>query len=197
MPQREFVLDRERCALLVIDMQEYFCNPESTACVPDARKILGKVQKLISVFKKHGRPIFFTQHIDDVTDKHNMMLLWWQENITPDTPFHELSKDIDISCGTLLVKHQYDAFFGTRLEKMLHDKKVVQVVVAGVLTNLCCETTARSAFMRGFEVVFVPEATGTYSEKMFHGSIVNLSYGFAHMVKVSDMVHLFNDDDQR
>lgn len=190
MKGREYTFDVKRCALLVIDMQEYFCNPESSAFVPDAVKILQKVNDLIFFFKKHGRPIFFTQHIDDTKDKDNMMLSWWTEKIARDNPLSEIAEGIDTSCGTVIIKHQYDAFFRTRLEDMLRERRIAQVVVAGVLTNLCCETTARNAFMRGYRVFFVKDATGTYDESMYRGSMVNLSYGFAHIVLTAEILQI-------
>ena len=63
-----------------------------------------------------------------------------------------------------------------------------QVVVCGVLTNLCCETTARSAFMRGFEVYFLEDGTATFSEEMHEAALLNLGYGFAILTKIDDVI---------
>jgi len=62
------------------------------------------------------------------------------------------------------------------------------VVICGVMTHLCCETTARSAFMRGFEVFFTVDGTATYTEAFHRASLLNLSHGFAVPVLVENIL---------
>jgi bifunctional isochorismate lyase/aryl carrier protein len=184
-----FQLKRDKCALLVIDMQKYFVNKESSAYVPSTDALVLQIKKLIDVFNKNSRPIIFTRHIDT---NNSMMRRWWQENIEIDDPMSEITSDFDTNRGMVLVKHQYDAFFDTKLENYLQKKHIEQVVICGVLTNLCCETTARSAFMRGFEVYFVTDGTATYKQKMHDASVLNLSYGFAVPVTVDAVIKLLS-----
>jgi len=54
--------------------------------------------------------------------------------------------------------------------------------VAGVMTNLCCETTAREAFVRGFRVFFSVDATATSSVDLHEATLKNLAYGFAYFL---------------
>ncbi len=68
---------------------------------------------------------------------------------------------------------------GTSLEQELRSRGVEQVVVTGVMTHLCCETTARTAFVRGFEVFFCVDGTATYTEAFQRASLLNLAHGFA------------------
>ena len=56
------------------------------------------------------------------------------------------------------------------------------MVVSGVMTHLCCETTARSAFVRGFEVFFLIDGTATYNKEHHLATLLNLSHGFANLV---------------
>ncbi|RME75791.1 MAG: cysteine hydrolase, partial [Planctomycetota bacterium] len=78
-----------------------------------------------------------------------------------------------------LEKHHYDAFFNTSLEKFLEKNKIDTLVLGGVMTHLCCETTARSAFMRGYKVYFLINGTATYHRDFHRASLLNLSHGFA------------------
>lgn len=98
---------------------------------------------------------------------------------------------LDTQHAEIVKKPQYDAFLHTSLEKTLRQKDVKQVVICGVLTNCCCETTARSAFMRGFEVYFVSDGTATYGKKMHTASLLNLSYGFATLMDVNSIIETF------
>ena len=87
----------------------------------------------------------------------------------------------------VLEKEQYDAFFGTDLEDWLRERNVQQLVIGGVMTHLCCETTARSAFIRGFEVFFLIDGTATYTLEFHRSSLLTLSHGFAHPMRVQEV----------
>ena len=180
-------LHAKRAALLVLDMQEYFICEESHAFVPSAIAIIPGIRTLISSFSANNRPIIFTRHTNS-PDNANLMALWWKAIIKPDTPESEIIPAFDTDQGIIIGKHQYDAFYDTNLDEVLHADGVGEVVITGVMTHLCCETTARSAFMRGFEVFFVVDGTATYNEAYQRATILNLSHGFALPVRVSDIL---------
>lgn len=79
-------------------------------------------------------------------------------------------------------KSTYSAFQGTRLEEVLKERRVEEVIVTGVMTNLCCETTARDAFIKGFRVFFSADATATADKELHEATLKNLAYGFAYLV---------------
>jgi len=56
------------------------------------------------------------------------------------------------------------------------------------MTHLCCESSARSAFMRGFEVLFTIDGTATYREDFHRAAILNLAHGFAHPVLTGEII---------
>ncbi len=183
-----FRLQPEKAALLVIDMQRHFCDARGKATVPRAGLLIKKIKELIDAFVQLQRPIIFTRHIDE---EGSLLTRWWQDNLEEDDPMSEITDEFDVKKTMILVKHQYDAFLNTDLEKILREKGIGQVVICGVLTNLCCETTARSAFVRGFEVYFVIDGTRTYSKKMHDATSLNLSYGFATLLTVKDVLTSF------
>ncbi|GAA0151108.1 hydrolase [Lithospermum erythrorhizon] len=79
-------------------------------------------------------------------------------------------------------KNTYNAFWGTKLEDKLKEMGAKEVIVSGVMTNLCCETTARDAFVRGFRVFFSTDATTTSSKELHEATLKNMAYGFAYLV---------------
>jgi nicotinamidase-related amidase len=87
----------------------------------------------------------------------------------------------------VVLKHRYSAFYNTDLETVLRCLKVEDVVVAGVMTNMCCESTARDAYYRDYRVFFLADATGTINEEMNLASLLNLAFGFAY-VTTSDVI---------
>lgn len=167
-----------KSVLLVIDMQTYFESMVSTA--------LPNVLKLVSHFQSRGLPIVFTQH--GHTDKeltppyrNQLVRKWGPEgsirvgtkgwHFLPDIKdalHYSLSGSPPSSSAMIVVaKNTYDAFLGTgdltetALEDFLRNEGVERVVVCGVMTDCCCDTTARGAFNRGFETWMVSNACGT------------------------------------
>ncbi|MEO0123715.1 MAG: isochorismatase family protein [candidate division WOR-3 bacterium] len=129
----------------------------------------------------------FTQHIN--TPKNaGMLKKWWDDIITTKGQYYELNDEIYFSGAPVIIKTQYDAFYKTDLKKLLKKYKTKQVVITGVMTNLCCETTARSAFVQGFEVFFVIDGTATQNEMMHRATLINLSYGFAIPILTKDLI---------
>ncbi|MGB9722125.1 MAG: isochorismatase family protein [bacterium] len=117
-----------------------------------------------------------------------MLKVWWDDIITRKNAFYKLSKKVYISGAPIIIKSQYDSFYKTNLKSILVKNKVSQVVITGVMTNLCCETTARSAFVQGFRVFFVVDGTATQNEMMHKSTLLNLSYGFAIPVLTKDLI---------
>ncbi len=141
----------ENSALLVLDMQDYFLSDLSHAFIPSSLAIISLLNSLISEYSARKLPVILTKNINTI-ENSRMMAVWWKDLITKESQFLEISKDVRKEDGIILTKSQYDAFYETNLEHILNEKQVKQIVITGVMTHLCCETTARSAFVRGFEV---------------------------------------------
>ena len=111
---------------------------------------------------------------------------WWGHTVEQGSPEAELDLPHD-EHDLFLVKPGYDAFHETDLDEELKKRGVDTVVISGVLSNLCCETTARAAFNRGYTVFFVTDATAAYNEEMHLATLLNLSYGFATPLTTQDL----------
>jgi nicotinamidase-related amidase len=179
----------DRSALLVLDMQEYFLDPDSHAFVPSAPAIIPGIQKLISAYEGSNRFVRFTRHINDSLNA-GKMATWWRDMITGSNPLSQISPHFDSVDKHILIKHQYDAFLDSGLEEQLFRESIEHVVVCGVMTHLCCETTARSAFMRGYDVWFAVDGSATYNRDYHQASLLNLSHGFAVPVLVNEVLAL-------
>lgn len=186
----QVVFDPRRAAVLVLDMQEYFLQENSHAFIPSGPWIIPNIQLLIDSFCTSQRPVIFTRHMNTPANA-GMMSRWWKDLIRSDTSQSQLSSSLDPSKGVLLHKTQYDAFYDSDLETVLRANNIEQVVITGVMTHLCCESTARSAFVRGFEVLFVVDATATYNESLHCASLQNLAHGFAVPVLTEELIHGF------
>ena len=180
----------EEAALLILDMQRYFLDESSHAYIPSANAIIPNVICLREKFLNRGLPVFLTRHINTKANA-GQMGTWWRDLITRESPSSSLADSIFHEKAFLLEKCQYDAFFLTDLEKLLSAQGVKQVVITGVMSHLCCETTARSAFVRGFQVFFVIDGTADYNRHFHLASLLNLSHGFALPVLTRELTDIF------
>jgi bifunctional isochorismate lyase/aryl carrier protein len=180
-----------KIALLILDMQDYFLLPESHAFVPSANAILENINNLSKIFNEKDLPIFCTQHIN-VSGDAGMMEDWWDDLLTEDHPLKNLSVDIKSMNSEVIRKSQYDAFYKTELLEKLKKESVTDLAITGVMTHLCCETTARSAFVNGFRVWFLVDGTATYNLQYHMSTIWNLNHGFAHPVLSDELIELID-----
>lgn len=176
----------DQSALLALDLQAYFLEENNHAYIPSSAAIIPNINLMVRAYARRNLPIFFTRHVNTIQDA-GLMAGWWRELIIKENPLCEIDHRIDHSCGITIEKTRYDAFYMTSLEENLRKLNISQVVICGVLTHLCCETTARSAFMRGFEVFFTVDGTATYHEAFHRAALLNLAHGFATLMRVRDI----------
>jgi isochorismate hydrolase len=170
-----------KSALLIIDLQEYF--------LPMLSPIIGNVLSLIESCQSKGIKIIYTRHGHKDSDQDGGMLLkWWGEVIIQGTAKWNLIKAISpLENEPVIDKNRYSAFLGTTLDETLKYRKIEDLIITGVMTNCCCETTARDAFMKDYRVFFVSDATATASEDLHLASLKNLAFGFAHVVDTKEL----------
>ncbi len=183
----KFHFEIEKSALLVLDMQNVFLSQTSHAFIPSSITILPIINSLINYFENRDRPIFFSRHIS-TEDEKDIMLKWWKSPISLDDPSSSLSTQLHILSNEILIKNKYSAFIDTSLEEKLRKKEIEQVLITGVMSHLCCESTAREAFMRNFEVFYVIDGTATYTELLHKGTMFSLAHGFAECLTAKDVI---------
>ncbi len=174
-------MDLKRTALLVIDMQEYFRSIGAG--------IVDNVNRLIDLCHTGGAAVIYTRHgIENPEKDGGMLLEWWGEVIRPGEPDHGLLPELrEIPDGAVLDKTRYSAFKNTDLDETLRSRGIETVLITGVMTNLCCETTARDAFMLDYRIIFVSDANATILDEYHEATLLNLRYGFA-LIRTTDEI---------
>lgn len=138
-------------ALIVIDVQESFRQRENWAAVnhPD---IAERVDRLVRASRERGDLVVWVLHAEPGTDGV----------FDPANGHVRLIDGLEPAADEpVLTKTSHNAFTTTNLQQLLTQYVVGQVVVCGIRTEQCCETTARVASDLGYEVVFVTDATAT------------------------------------
>ena len=164
-----------KAAVLAIDLQKYFLSPESRAFLPSAGRFVPRLLEFYSAVRTLNVPIIFTRHYHT----GGTMARWWGDEMRREDPLDDLLDEFKPFAERVIEKSTYNAFHGTELEGVLRKLGVETVIVTGVMTHLCCETTAREAFVRGFNVVFPVDGTLTQNGLFHEATLRNLSHGFA------------------
>lgn len=182
-------VNSKHTALLIIDMENYFASPSGQSFLPDTKYIVPNIKKLLCYFRENKLPVIYTahQHLDPSVDG-GMLSEWWGSSIMEDTIQAEICDELKPAGERVIKKRRYSAFYQTDLELLLRGMNIENLIITGVMTNLCCETTARDAFMRDFRVFFIADGNCSATEEMHLASLKNLAFGFAHVVTAEDMI---------
>lgn len=180
--ERRARVDPKHSALLVIDLQNYFEQI--------VQPVLGNIQNVIQFCRQKNIPVIFTQHGHaDAASDGGVLGEWWGEVILYGTKDWKFIPEMKIEAkDRVLQKKRYSAFFETDLEQFLRSKGIKDLIISGVMTNLCCETTARDAFMRDYRVFFLIDGTATGKEDHHLATLKNLGYGFAYLITCDELI---------
>ena len=189
-------LNTPASALLVVDMQRFFLEEESPTFTCGGAAILPNISSLIGAFRRMNRPVIFTKHVHHADDLDSGIMGWWWEGKciegSPESEIHpELSP---LPNEKVVLKHRYSAFYNTDLETILRCLKIQDIVVSGIMTNMCCESTARDAYYRDYRVFFPADGTGSINEEMHLASLLNLSFGFAYVTTCVEMKEMMMEE---
>jgi isochorismate hydrolase len=117
-----------------------------------------------------------------------MLAQWWGESIIYGSKEWELMKNLSpLETEPVLDKNRYSAFYETNLDESLRSRGIEELIMTGVMTNCCCETTAKDGFVRDYRIFFVSDATATVNEELHLASLMNLAYGFAHVLSTDQL----------
>jgi ureidoacrylate peracid hydrolase len=107
-----------------------------------------------------------------------------------------LHKELFVDLRDLLLdKPHFGAFHATDLELILRSRGVDSVIITGIATNVCCETTAREATVRDFHVLFLSDGTATFdigdlsAAEVQRAACATLGLLFAQVLTVDEMIH--------
>ena len=191
-----FTVDPRRTALIVIDMQNAFVAEGAPFETPGARTMLPRLERLIQFAREHRMPIVWTQS-DHRPPYGGLMLrkfpviregrvLWSGE-----PSFDMYPNMLQPEEGALeyrIVKHKFDAFFETNLDAILRYHNVHTLIVTGTATNACCESTARTAFMRDYLVAFPSDANATFDPAMHEATLRNIELLFGRVMTSDELL---------
>jgi nicotinamidase-related amidase len=194
----DFPVVLERTALINIDMQNIFVEGDWPAA-PDGLALLERINRLCSICRREGVQIIHTSHVLR-PDGSNVGVLG---ELVP--PVNDMiakgSRSAALHAGLvieapdiLLDKPRFGAFHGTDLEMILRTRGIDTVIISGIATNVCCETTAREAMVRDFRVIFLSDGTSTAgmggltADELQKATLATLGTVFAQVLSVEEVI---------
>jgi len=199
-----FKIDPPRTAVLAIDLQNCFVE-NSPVAAPDGPVVVANLNKLADEYRRAGSLIIWTRHAVR-PDHYNLGILGTTVPpasagvIDDGTDGAALHRAVDVKAGDIvLTKPQFGAFQSTELESILRSRRIDTIVIGGIATNFCCETTAREAHAREFKVLFLGDGTATFDLRSPDGvmirrdviqkaSLATLAFGFAEVVTTNEAI---------
>ena len=150
-----------KLALIIIDVQnDYFESGKMPLHNP--LKALKNIERVLTKFREKGLPVFHIQHINEPDDD------FFQPN-TDGAEIH--SRLTPLSNEYHLIKHMPSSFLGTGLEKLLKEKGITDIVVCGMMSHMCVDTTVRACQDLGLNVVLLDDACATINLN-YNGEVI-------------------------
>ena len=167
-------LNPEKSALLVIDMQEGFLNPESPTYIPMAWET---VPRCIAVQRKARElciPVYFIirRYAKDGSDVEFTRYFAWKEGgrpcSGPESPIGwNMPKGFEVlPWDHVLFKPRYSAFFNTHLDGILRRKGIDTVIVTGTTTPNCIRATVFDSISLDYNTVVLDDCTSSVNEEV-------------------------------
>ena len=197
-------LKADRTALLVIDMQNDFLREDGPLFTEGGRAVVPNLKRLTAACREARIPVIYTAHgHEDPVRDGGMTALWWpelmnKEALVAGSAGAAIYSELAPAPGEKIIyKHRYSAFYNTDLEIVLRGLKIEDLIVTGLMTNICCESTARDAFFRDFRVFFLADGTGSVSEELHLGTLRALAYAFASVLTVGEILEVIEPKKNR
>lgn len=204
-------IDKEKTAFLIIDMQNSYCHPEGsigrngydssgmTATIP-------KVKELLQVSRPNDILDIWTiqNHYPDDQTRHDRLIKphthrWaagppalkdtWDAEVVS-----ELKEFIDEK-AELVTKHRFSSFLDTRLDTLLRMKGITTLIIAGVATTHCVETTVRDAYQRDYDVIVAGEAVGSQNLEDHEASLRLINKIFGVVLNNEQIISLMQGEE--
>jgi ureidoacrylate peracid hydrolase len=203
-------IDAARTALIVIDMQNYFVAEGFPLEVPAARGIVPNINLLARAMRAAGGTVAWVQ-----TTAKGALESWGNHHkymLTPDRAKTRLANLDEQADGFALYpkleplptdlrakKIKFSAFISgsSDIESKLKSRGIESVLVAGTLTNVCCESTARDAMMLDYRVVMVSDCNATLSDETHANSLNNFVVYFGDVMTTDETLSRLVPADKR
>jgi ureidoacrylate peracid hydrolase len=188
-----------RTALVVIDLQNAFLRPGAPSEVPNARAIVPAVNRLADALRKSGGTVALVQ----ATFERDGWPLFFENMVRPElaarilaalrlgSPDHALWPELSIAPEDIVVpKYRFSAFLpgASTLPAILRGRGIDTVLIAGCMTNMCCDSSARDAVMTDFRTVMVADCNAARTDAEHLSALGSFLTGFGDTRRSDELI---------
>ena len=195
-------LQISKTALIVVDVQNDFCHSEGVFSkykkvdLAHAEQAVAKLSVFIEKCRELNLPIVFikTTHspwtnspawltrMEGAGDKMGVC--------PPDSWGSDFYKVAPKEGDCIVIKHRYSAFVSTDLDLILRSRRIENIIVTGVVTNVCVETTARDGFNRDYNVILLEDCCGAFDDAEHAATLNNISKFFGTVTTSESLIKI-------
>ena len=187
-------------AVIVVDMQNDFCHPDgalgrSGAPTESSMAMIPRLAAFLDEARAAGTRIIFIQTIhEDCTDSDAWRTRRSLQDLCRKGTWGAEFIGVEPGPGEpVVVKHRYSAFIGTRLDSVLRTFGTQTLIMTGVATNVCVESTARLGFMMDYHIVMLSDCTAAASQAEHEGGLKNIARSFGVVATADEVVAAMNE----
>ena len=186
-------------ALLLVDLQKAFCGEDGTAArngrdITTCREAALRCLDLVAAARKGNVPVIWTRMAlhSDYSDGGLMIreiipMVKARGGLREGTPDSDLIPEAAIEARDHVVtKQRYSAFVGTNIEVVLRSRGIGTLIVGGVTTSMCVESTVRDAAQRDYRTIVVREACADWARERHEPALAAMAFGFARIVSLEE-----------
>lgn len=171
LPALRELIDPSRSAVIVVDVQNDFCEAEGVAGrngldTAPALAMVPRLVRFLDAARATGTRVIFVQTIHEPSTNSSVWVGRKKNRVTQPCVRGSWGADFTgvapLPPEPVVIKHRYNGFLQTRLETVLRTLNIENVLMTGVATAGCVDATARGAFMLDFNVVLVSDCTAGY-----------------------------------
>lgn len=193
----------EASALIVIDMQNDFCHPNGFTSrrgkeLTQIKEMIPKLLEFVAAARQAGGKIFFVKAVYDDKYCNEPMLerksrLGITDVVCPEGQWgSEFYEGFEPQPEDFVIlKTRYSAFLGSNLKEVLEKEGIKSLVVTGVTTNCCVESTARDGFMLGYYIVIPKDLVAAWHTPAHEASLFTLAQNFGVVTNAKDIVDIW------
>ncbi|WP_100486887.1 cysteine hydrolase family protein [Sporolactobacillus pectinivorans] len=191
-------VDPSKTAFLVIDMQNDYCHKEGSLAkqgldVSGVASMVPHLMHLIDQAEMYHVPVIYVRTIHEKsTDSgswiHRLRGKSQTDLCRKGTWGSEFYKLVPEEEDIIVTKHRYSAFIHTKLDSVLHTLNVRNLLMAGVSTNVCVESTARDGFMLDYNVVLLSDCTAAFTREAYLMTLTNISQFFGTVAASNEVI---------